>query len=331
MRGQRTDSRSGTSRQLSLRVLDIGQRRGRANLVRPDAPDTPEEPGRTQRTGTRPTNRERGAAAAVAARLDLDLLEFAVITGRAGLSRVPTVAAYSREEPPDVDTGDIAAELEAAEQRCRERGLLRPGGHLGEEAAELLSAYRECGTEYDLRFTPGQDSELRACVSETGTGGTRTAVQRGRVSIDPVRRGDAVAALLSLLPQRPAMRIRPIQLDLAKVRSAQEEVARQGAADDPQAVEHGLRRHGVNLVDYRKAVRLLDAPKLGAGEFGATVFGWERREVRGDQTLRILDLEQGRVAVYNGSGQRLVAGCDAGTVKRVLGDIVAGTRQGSVW
>ncbi|MHA6802204.1 ESX secretion-associated protein EspG [Salinifilum ghardaiensis] len=267
----------------------------------------------------------------MAAQLDLDVLEFAVLTGRAGSTRIPTVAAYNRQDPPNVDTGDITAELRAAEQRCRERGLLRPGGRVEDGAFELLRSYRECGVEYDLRFTAQQGDELRACVSETSTGGTRTVVRRGRVTVHPVRPGDAVPALISLLPQHPAMRIRPIQLNLQKVRSAHEEVTRQGAAEDPRAVEHGLRRHGVNLVDYRKAVRLLDTPKLGAGELGATVFGWERREVRGDQTLRILDLEQGRVAVYNGSGQRLVAGCDAGTVKRVLGDIVAEVREENAW
>ncbi|MGP4021662.1 ESX secretion-associated protein EspG [Saccharopolyspora sp. 5N708] len=259
-------------------------------------------------------------------KLDVDRLEFAILAERAGLSRIPMIASYSNY---GTTIKDIPGEFEAAEQRIRDRGLINPGG-VNERVLEVLGIYPHATVEYDLRFSAKQGTELRAAVSKVGKTAVRTVVDDDRIILEPVHPSDAIPALVSVLPERTPARIRPpLSVDLAEMRAAMTEVRRRG--DDPQAIEQSLRARGVNISAFRKMTQLLDGPRLGLGEVGVTIWDDRRKEFRGDQTIRIIDLQIGRTAVYNSGAQRMFAGADVSTFTRVLGELTTKTQREAAW
>ncbi|GGI68588.1 hypothetical protein GCM10011581_01920 [Saccharopolyspora subtropica] len=262
-------------------------------------------------------------------KLDVDRLEYVILAGWAGITRVPTVAAYANY---GTAVQDLDQELEAADQRCRQRGLVDPGDRVNDLVWDLMGVYTAGTIEFDLRFSREKGTELRACVTQSGKSATRTVVNGDRIILEKVRPGDAIPALVSLLPEHKPLKMQPLQVDLVELRRARAELEKRGETDE-NALEQALRSRGVNVADYRRATRLLDGTKLGVGEVGVTVWGPgpSRKEQRGEQTMRIIDLEQGRVAVYNTRGQRIVAGCDMGTFRRILGDIATDAQRRVSW
>ncbi|MER7015580.1 ESX secretion-associated protein EspG [Saccharopolyspora sp. NPDC000359] len=256
-------------------------------------------------------------------KLDVDRLEYAILAERADLKRVPMVAAYSNY---GTRVEDIPRQFEAAEQRVRDRGLVHPGG-VNDRVMELLGVYAHATVEYDLRFSSKKGTELRAAVTKATKTAVRTVVHGDRIILEPVHPNDVIPALVSVLPEHPPARIRPaLSIDLADVRAAMADANRQGD-DDPRAIEQALRARGANTANFRKMTQLLDGPRLGLGEAGVTIWDDLGKEHRGDQTLRIIDLEQGRTAVYNSGNQRMFAGADVSTFTRVLGELATQTRR----
>lgn len=255
-------------------------------------------------------------------KLDVDRLEYAILAERAGLKRVPVVAAFSHH---GTRVRDAPREFDAAEQRVRERGLVHPGG-VNDQVLELLEAYSHATVEYDLRFSAQKGTELRAAVTQTAKAAVRTTVHGDRIVLEPVHPRDAIPALVSLLPEHRPARIRPpLSVDLDAVRAAMRDAERQGG--DPRAIEQSLRARGASTVNFRKMTQLLDGPRLGLGELGVTVWDDLGKEHRGEQTMRVIDLEQGRTAVYNSGNQRMFAGADVSTFTRVLGELATETRR----
>ncbi|MBB5153797.1 ESX secretion-associated protein EspG [Saccharopolyspora phatthalungensis] len=260
-------------------------------------------------------------------KLDVDRLEFAILAERAGLSRIPMIASYSNY---GTTVKDMPREFEAAEQRVRDRGLINPGG-VNDRVMELLGIYPHAAVEYDLRFSSNKGTELRVAVSKARKTAVRTVVDGDRIILEPVHPNDVIPALVSVLPEHPPARIRPpLSVDLAEMRAAMTEVRRRGD-EDPQAIEHTLRARGVNIASFRKMTQLLDGPRLGLGEVGVTIWDDRRKEFRGDQTLRIIDLQVGRTAVYNSGAQRMFAGADMSTFTRVLGELTTKTQREAAW
>ena len=263
----------------------------------------------------------------MASKIDIDRLEFLVLAERAGLNRVPMVASYSHYGTP---VQDIGRELNDAEQRCRAKGLLDPGGKVNDRVLELFDIYPRTAVEYDLRFSTQQETELRVAVSQAGQLAMRT-VAGDRLVLEPVRPSDMVSALISTLPELAPARIRPpMSMDLTELRKVMAEVNKRGETD-PRAIEEGLRSRGVDIRGFRQITQLLDGKRLGAGEVGATVWTSTRKEVRCDQTLKIVDLPSGRIGIYNSAGQRMVAGADIGTFNRILGDMVTQAQRENAW
>ena len=261
-------------------------------------------------------------------KIDVDLIEFAILADRSGINRVPTVASYSNYGTPFTD---IPRQLEEAEQRCRERGLLTPGGQLNDRVQEMIGLYPHASLEYDLRFSAQKGSELRACVSQAGETALRTLIDGDRVVLERIRPVDMIPALVSVLPERAPARIRPpLSVDLAEMRAVMADVSRRGRSDD-QAIEQGLRSRGVDVRTFRQMTQLLEGKRLGLGELGVTVWDPRRKEHRGKQTIRIIDLETGRAAVYNSGSRRMFAGADIGTFNRVLGELAAETKRDAAW
>jgi ESX secretion-associated protein EspG len=260
-------------------------------------------------------------------KLDVDRLEFAILAERARLTRIPMIASYSNYGTP---VKDMPREFEAAEQRARDRGLIHPGG-VNDRVMELLGIYPHAVIEYDLRFSSKKGAELRASVSKVGKTAVRTVVNGDRIILEPVHPNDVIPALVSVLPEHPPARLRPpLSVDLAEMRAAMAEVNRRGD-DDPRAIEQSLRAQGVNVANFRKMTQLLDGPRLGLGEVGVTIWDDRRKEFRGDQTLRIIDLQLGRTAVYNSGTQRMFAGADMSTFTRVLGELATKTQREAAW
>ncbi|GAA0511716.1 ESX secretion-associated protein EspG [Saccharopolyspora thermophila] len=260
-------------------------------------------------------------------KLDVDRLEFAILVERAGINRIPLITSFSHYGTP---VKDIPSEFEAAERRCRDRGLTVPGG-VNERILEMLAVYPNAAIEYDLRFSAKKGTELRAAVSKAGKRALRTVVDGDRIILEPVHPNDLIPALVSVLPEHPPARIRPpLSVDLAEMRAAMTEVRRRGD-DDPQAIEQSLRARGVNIASFRKMTQLLDGPRLGLGELGVTIWDDRRKEFRGDQTIRIIDLQLGRTAVYNSGSQRMFAGADVNTFTRVLGELTTKTQREAAW
>ncbi|MCI2424248.1 ESX secretion-associated protein EspG [Saccharopolyspora sp. K220] len=261
------------------------------------------------------------------AKLDVDRLEFAILAERAGLSRIPMIASYSNY---GTTIEDLPSEFEAAEQRARDRGLISASG-VNDRVMELLGIYPHAAIEYDLRFSAKKGTELRAAVSKVGKTAVRTVVDGDRIILEPVHPNDAIPALVSVLPEHPPARIRPpLSVDLAEMRGAMIEVRRRGD-EDPHAIEQSLRARGVNIGAFRKMTQLLDGPRLGLGEVGVTIWDDRRKEFRGDQTIRIIDLQVGRTAVYNSGAQRMFAGADMSTFTRVLGELTTKTQREAAW
>jgi hypothetical protein len=261
-------------------------------------------------------------------RFDVDRLEFVILVERAGLTRIPMVASYSNYGTP---FQDIPRELEAAEQRCRDRGLIRFGGKVVDELQELLSIYSRTSVEYDLRFSAKKGTELRAAVCRSGDSAVRTVVDGDRVLLDPVRPSDLIPAIVGVLPQHPPAKIRPpINVDLAEMRAAMADVRRRGVEDD-RAIEEAVRARGVNVSAFRRVNQLLSGPRLGLGELGVTIWDERGKEHRGEQTIRIIDLPAGRTAVYNSGTQRMFAGADLGTFNRVLSELTKQTQRQAAW
>lgn len=94
----------------------------------------------------------------MATKIDIDRLEFIVLAERAGLNRVPMVASYSHY---GTRVQDISREFGDAEQRCRAKGLLDPGGKVNDRVLELFDVYPRTAVEYDLRFSTQKETELR--------------------------------------------------------------------------------------------------------------------------------------------------------------------------
>ncbi|GAB3283095.1 hypothetical protein GCM10027563_13660 [Parasphingorhabdus pacifica] len=168
-------------------------------------------------------------------------------------------------------------------------------------------------------------------VSQAGQRALRTVVDGDRIILESVRPSDAVQAMMSTLPEHAPARIRPpLSMDLGELRKVMGEVNKRGEADQ-RAVEEGLRSRGMDIRGFRQITQLLDAPRLGAGEVGATIWTATRKEVRCDQTLKIIDLPSGRVAIYNSAGQRMLAGADIGTFNRILNDMVKHAQRETAW
>lgn len=252
-------------------------------------------------------------------KLDVDRLEFVVLAEKAQLTRVPMVTSFSHY---GTTVQDIPREFEAADERCRQRGLINHSGKVSDDVWDLLGLYPNTAVEYDLRFSAKKGTELRGAVSQSGQYAVRTVIDGDRIILERVRAADMIPSLAALLPEHKPAKMQPLGIDLAEMRTVIKEAERRGDSDQ-RAIEQGLRSRGVDIAEYRKMTKLLDGPKLGAGEIGVTVWGSRRKELRGDQTLRVIDLESGRVSVYNSGGQRMVAGCDIGTFKRVLGGIAS--------
>ncbi|MGJ7905629.1 ESX secretion-associated protein EspG [Actinopolyspora sp. H202] len=255
--------------------------------------------------------------------LDLDSLEFAVLAEGAGIARVPTVAAY-RNYGTLVD--DVDAEFDAAERRCRQRGLLDRSGRPEDGVAELLALYERASVEYDLRFSAQRETELRAAVCGAGRAALRTVVSGDRVRLDRISVDQPIPAILAVLPEHEPLRMRPLSVELSALRSVYAE-ADEGSEPDQREVEPRLRALGVDTREFRRITELLAEPRLGVGELGVTV--WEKggAESRGEQTVKLIDIGRGRMAVYNGAGRRMLCGADPATIGRVLGEVAELARR----
>lgn len=251
--------------------------------------------------------------------LDVDRLEFAVLAQKSGITRVPVVAAYGHH---GTTVGDVRGAFDAAEDRCHHRGLLMRG-EVRTDAAELLNLYQHAEVEYDLRFSVEQGTELRAAVTRSGRDAVRTVVDGDRVHLEEVRGSEAIAALVSVLPERPPARVRPTGVDSEALTA----VMKQHPDGDQTTIEAGLRSHRADTREYRRAAQLLDGPKLGVGQVGVTIWDHLRREHRGQHTMQVIDIPSGRVGVYDSRGQRMIAGADLATFIRVLDDITTDTRH----
>ncbi|MCA1190235.1 MULTISPECIES: ESX secretion-associated protein EspG [unclassified Saccharopolyspora] len=263
----------------------------------------------------------------MASKLDVDRLELGVLTGWAGVKRLPPVLRFSHYGTP---LQNINAEIEAADARCRQRGLLDHANRVSDEVWDLVAAYQRAAVEYDLRFSSQKGTELRVAVSQVGQVTIRSVLNGDRVIIERVRPESAIPSLVSTLPDHPPAKFKPVNIDLAALRAVMAEAAKASDADS-RAVEKGLRARGLDASGFRAATELLDGPKLGAGQVGVTVWNSQRKEFRGSSTMQIVDLEVGRVSIYNSGSQRLIAGADMGTFRRVLGDLTTGAQRLSTW
>jgi hypothetical protein len=264
----------------------------------------------------------------VASKIEVDRVEFIILAETAGINRVPMVASYSHYGTP---VQDIPREFEEAEQRCRQRGLIDHGGRINDRVWELIGVYPNSSVEFDLRFSTEKETEVRAAVSQAGDVAVRTVVDGDRITLDAVRPNDMISALMSVLPEVGPARIRPpLSIELSEMRAAMAEAQRRGDSSQ-DAIEQELRSRGVSVGTFRKITQILDGPRLGAGEAGVTIWGRERKEFRGDQTMKIIDLPSGRVAIYNSGNQRMLAGCDIGTFQRILGGLVTETQRDATW
>ena len=252
--------------------------------------------------------------------IELDLLEYAVLAEKSGINRVPTIASYSNH---GTAVTDVVAEFDDAEQRCRRRRLIDDRGRASDEVWDLLGIYPSTSVEFDLRFSAREGTEVRASVSRTSRGAVRTIVDGDRVRLEELRTGEAIASLVSALPPVDPLRTQPLSIDLSALRAATAETG----GEDQAAIERSLRSHGVDVRVYRRITELLAGPKLGAGELGVTAWGRDRREHRGEQTVRVYDLESGRVVVHNSRGTRMLVGADMSTFHRVLDDLVSDTQR----
>lgn len=250
----------------------------------------------------------------------VDRLEFAVLADQTGVGRVPIVATFSHYSQP---VTDVRRAFVDAEQRCRQRGLLDHNGQAGDEVRELLGIYPQTSVEFDLRFSTEKEHELRAAVSRSGRNAVRTVVEGDTIHVEEVRPENAVASLVSVLPDQAPARIHPLSIDATALR----EVLAKHPDPTPDVIEAGLRAHGVDTREYRKISQLLDGPRTGAGQLGVTAWGRGRREQRGEQTVQVIDIPSGRVAVYDSSSRRMVVGADVGTFNRVLGEIAEETAR----
>lgn len=252
--------------------------------------------------------------------INVDRLEFAVLAEQSGASRVPAVTAFSHYGAP---VADVRREFTAAEERCRHRGLLDRAGHVNGELRDLLAVFARTADEFDLRFSSEREHELRAAVSRSGRDAVRTVIDGETVRVEAVRPDNAIASLVSVMPEQAPARMRPLSIDLA----AMDAVMAEHPDGDPDAIEAGLRGHGVDTREYRQITQLLDGPRLGAGQLGVTTWGRERREQRGEQTVQVIDVASGRMAIYNSSGRRMIAGADLGTFNRLLGELAQDARR----
>ncbi|GAB2650864.1 hypothetical protein GCM10027271_05640 [Saccharopolyspora gloriosae] len=263
----------------------------------------------------------------MAFKLDVDRLEFAVLAGWAGLKRLPPVVQFSHYGTP---VQDINAELDAADARCRQRGLVNRANQVSDEVWDLIGIYPTTAVEYDLRFSAKKGTELRAAMSQSGQVAVRTVMHGDRYVLERVRAEDTVPALASVLPEHPPLKMKPVNVDLTEMRAVMADVQKKGQTD-PRAIEQGLRTRGIDVTGFRKATELLDGTKLGAGQIGVTVWNAQRKEFRGDHTVQVVDVEGGRVSIYNSGNQRMVAGADIGTFRRVLGDLTTAAQRRSTW
>lgn len=245
---------------------------------------------------------------------NVDRFAFGVLAENAGVSRVPTVTAFSHH-PIDVD--NVAQEVMAAQEWCREQNLIDRAGKVSDDVANLLSLYGRASEEFDLRFSVEQQHERRATVSRSGRDAVRTVVDGDLIYVEEVSAHSAIASLVAVLPEQAPARIKATGFDLAAV---------QGITDDQHA-EAQLRSHGVDTREFRKVTQLLDEPRLGAGQIGVTIWGRGHREQRAKQTVEVIDVTSGRIALYNSNGQRMIVGADAATFDRVLGGILTDTRR----
>lgn len=260
-------------------------------------------------------------------KLDVDRLEFLILIGWAESRRIPPVLQYSHY---GTQVRDLNAELEAADARCRQRGLVDRANRVSDEVWDLIAVYGSAALEYDLRFSAQQGTELRAAVSQSGQVAVRSAMHGDRIVLERIRSEDAVPALLALLPEHPPVKLQPVHVDLTEMRAVMADAQAKGQAD-PRALEQGLRKRGVDVSGLRTATDLLDGDKLGAGQLGVTAWNPQRKEFRGDHTVQVVDVPSGRVSIYNSGNQRLVGGADLGTFRRVLGDLTTATQRRANW
>lgn len=263
----------------------------------------------------------------MALKIDVDRYEFMILAETAGITRVPTVATYSHYGSPP---GDQRRAFQHAEDECRRRGLVDRSGRVSDDVWDLIAIYPNSAVEYDVRFSAEKGHEIRACVCRSGQLAVRTVVAHDRIVIDTVRAGEEIRALAAVLPDVPPMRTQPMSVDLAELRTAVAAANRSGEAS-AQSIQRQLRARGVDVQGYRAMTQILDAEKLGAGQLGVTVWDAQRKEHRGDETVNVFDVAQGRVALYNGNNQRMLAGADASTLNRVLGEIATRTQRNAQW
>lgn len=259
--------------------------------------------------------------------LDLDMLEFAVLVDKAGINRVPMVASY-RNYGTVID--DVGHAFEVAEQRCRDKGLMDRAGKLDPRVGEMLAVYPNASVEYDLRFSMQRGTELRATVSGAGRAALRSVVSGDRIYLEQVQPDQLIVSLVAILPEHGPMRMQPLSVDLAAMRSAMSGFDEDNEPDR-QTIESRLRSKGADTRQFRRMGQILDTQRLGVGELGVTVFGDRGSEARGEQTLRLMDLEQGRVVIYNSGGHRMLCGGDGNTLARVMAEVTERARKSLHW
>ncbi|AHH98566.1 ESX secretion-associated protein EspG [Kutzneria albida] len=253
--------------------------------------------------------------------IKLDYAELGVAWQRSRLPALPAILTWRNHTQPPTDPQHA---LEQAEARLRARSLL--DRHLDDDLYGALTLIAHASFELDLRYAPAPGRELRACVTARAGHAVRFLVDGDQVRIDTIPDHAVTSSLLGLLPAVPPAPGHTVSLPTAELEAAVTEASALGEVADA-AVEAGLRARGIRSDVARTLTVLAGSPRTGYGTFGAAVRDSAGVRRRGQQPVKVLDTDRGRVAMYPRSEYTVVAPASTPLLGRVLDELVDGLRH----
>ena len=210
-----------------------------------------------------------------------------------------------------------AARLTArAETALRERQLL-VAADPAPSIAGRLNVLAKPEAQVDVRWARGGGTpELRGLVAMRGKTAVLALWDGERVGLRGVKRDLAADELVRELGAAPAGAGR-------SVTTPADVVVRASRHGDVERFQRGLVAGGVSRDDARVWRDVMTAPRLRAGQLGASGFDRWGKAARVPWVIHVLDTERGRYATYERGGYRTLVGVDTSQLVRLVRELYA--------
>ncbi|GAA2676869.1 MULTISPECIES: ESX secretion-associated protein EspG [Actinosynnema] len=221
--------------------------------------------------------------------------------------------------------GDLASGLAAFRDgwAALEAAGFARGREVRQDLARALQLVADPGRDYYAFFNAADERTRSAVVSVSGQDALRVVVRPDKhLVLEPVRPEDAVASLVSALPQARPGRGRALTLPLDALEPAAP------AQENGSFLQRNLPSANAHEQQVRELRKLLAEPRAGGGQLFSTTRDRTGRRVRSPRPLTFFDTPTGRYLQFEvdqrGTPWMTVQPADFGAVVTRLGALPTG-------